>query len=237
LPPVTTPRRKKATIDKAGLLNAHPLFRELGADVRAQLVTYAISRDFARGSVIFSKGDPGTCLFVVCDGVVQVTAPSTEGKNAVLNLIGAGEIFGEIALLDGQPRTADAIAFSDCNLMVIERRDFIPLLRSQPETAIRLIEILCSRLRRTTRQVEDLMFLDSTSRLAKAILQLSELPASEGGISASQLDLSRMVGLSREMINKQLGVWMREGWIRLARRRITVLRPDLLRDIAARETG
>jgi len=214
--------------DRLALLNGHPLFRELGADVRTHLCAYATTRSVERKSVIFAKGDPGTCLFAVSEGIVQVTAPSADGKNAVLNLIREGEIFGEIALLDGQPRTADAIAYTDCRLFVIERRDLLPLLRSQPDIAIRLMEILCARLRRTSEHVEDLMFLDSTTRLAKTLARLSEMAKPKGLIAITQGDLSAMVGLSREMINKQLGIWTREKIIKLERRRIIVLRLDLL---------
>jgi CRP-like cAMP-binding protein len=209
-------------------LGSNLLFRELAPDIRARIGSYATMRNVERGKVIFAKGDPGSCLFAVCSGTVQVTAPSEAGKNAVLNMIGEGEIFGEIALLDGQPRTADAVAHTDCTLMVIERRDFIPLLHNEPDIAIRVIEILCARLRGTTEQVEDLMFLDATTRLSKVLLRLSKAAKPEGRISVTQGDLSSMVGLSREMINKQLGIWARKNWIRLERRQITVLKPDFL---------
>ncbi len=149
--------------DKLALLEWHPLFREFGIEERCRLASYATTRHVKRGKTIFSKGELGSSLFVVCSGTVEVVVPSAEGKNAVVNLIGEGEIFGEIALLDGGPRTADALALSDCQLMAIERRDFLALLRANPEVTIKLLEVLCSRLRRTTEQVEDLMFLDLKS--------------------------------------------------------------------------
>jgi CRP/FNR family transcriptional regulator, cyclic AMP receptor protein len=221
--------------DKSALLARHPLFRELGPEVLGRLATYATTRTVARGTTLFAKGDPGECLFAVMKGAVQVTVPSVEGKNAVVNLIGEGGILGEIALLDGQPRTADAITFTDCTLMVIERREFIPLLRSHPDVMLRLLEVLCGRLRRTTEQVEDLMFLDLRSRLAKTLLRLHEMAKPEGAIEISQSDLGQFVGLSREMINKQLRVWAKDGWIRLDRRRITVLKSSALERIVAEE--
>jgi CRP/FNR family transcriptional regulator, cyclic AMP receptor protein len=229
---VTASGPRPATVSRSSLLSDHPLFRELGAEVRAHLRTHATTRNIGRGGVIFAKGDPGGCLFAVRSGTVQVAAPSAEGKSAVLNLIHEGEIFGEIALLDGRPRTANAVAYTDCRLLVIERRDFIPLLRSQPDVTIRLIEILCSRLRRTTEQVEDLMFLSATTRLAKLLCRLSESAEPQGLVAMTQSDLSSIVGLSREMINKQLGLWTSDGLIKLERRRIIVLRSDLLRKIA-----
>src|SRR5258708_3581400 len=114
--------------EKAALLRRHPLFRELDPKMCERLAANANTRTLPRGATLFTKGDAGTCLFAVVSGVVQMTTASSEGKSAVFNQIGAGEIFGEIALLDGRPRTADAMAFTDCRLMVIERRDFLPLL-------------------------------------------------------------------------------------------------------------
>jgi CRP/FNR family cyclic AMP-dependent transcriptional regulator len=216
-----------AALEHRAVLADHFLFRDLGPEILERLNSYAKLRTVERGTTIFQKGDAGSSLFAVCRGTVQVTTLSTAGKNAVFNLFREGEIFGEIALLDGKPRTTDAVAFTDCTLMVIERRDFLPLLRSHPDMTIKLIEVLCARLRRTTEQVEDLLFLDLSSRLAKALLHLSQA-APNREITISQDDLSHIVGLSREMINKQLQVWAKDGWISLARKRITVLQPEAL---------
>jgi CRP/FNR family cyclic AMP-dependent transcriptional regulator len=215
-----------ANPSQTALLVNHFLFRDLGPAIHERLRSLARIRRIARGTTIFSKGDPGTSLFAVASGSVRMTALSPHGKNAVFNLIHEGEIFGEIALLDGKPRTADAVAFTDCSLMVIERRDFMPLLHDHPEVTLRLLEVLCSRLRKTTEQVEDILFLDLKSRLLKTLLRLAE---TEGGeITISQDHLSQMVGMSREMINKQLQVWVKSGWIGLARRRIRILDPQAL---------
>lgn len=209
------------------------MFGVTAPEVREKLGTVARMKNVERSSVIFTKGDAGTSLFAVCSGTVQVIAPSIEGKAAVFNHIGAGEIFGEIAFLDGRPRTADAVAFTDCKLMVIERRDFLPILRGHPEAAITLMEILCARLRRTTQQVEDLMFLDLRGLLVKTLLSLSATAEQAGVITISQGDLSQIVGMSREMINKQMQIWAKDNWIKLERRRITVLRPNSLARIVA----
>lgn len=219
--------------NKIAILRGHDLFRELDDDACARIAAYAKLKEVPRGATIFSKGDMGACMFAVVSGRVLVTTSSSEGKSAVLNQIEEGEVFGEIALLDGQPRTADAVAAVDCLLMVLERRDFIPVLESSPEIAIRLLEILSGRLRRTTEQVEELMFMDLRSRLARALLRLSGGKAG-CAIATSQSELSQRVGMSREMINRQLQVWSREGLLRLERRRLTVLRPDLLSEIAGR---
>ena len=159
--------------DKLALLRNHPLFRELPSTVIDRLGSYMKRRSVARGSTIFAKGDPGDALMGVLAGTVKISVPSADGRDVVLNIINEGGIFGEIALLDGHPRTADAIAMSECQLMIIERRDFVQFLRSQPDVALKFIEILCARLRRTSEQVQDVTFLDLPTRLAKTLLRLT----------------------------------------------------------------
>jgi CRP-like cAMP-binding protein len=172
----------------------------------------------------------------VLAGAVKISMASADGRNIVLNIIRAGEIFGEIALLDGHPRTADATAMSDCELMVLERREFIPFLRSQPDVTLKMMEILCSRLRRTSEQVQDVTFLSLPIRLAKALLELvsrtgSTSPTSK--IAITQREISQIVGRSRESTNKQLRAWEKRGWVRLQWGGVTVLKPDKLAEIAA----
>jgi CRP-like cAMP-binding protein len=152
----------------------------------------------------------------------------------VLNLIHTGELFGEIALLDGRPRTADATAMEDSELMVIDRRDFLPFVREQPEIAVNLIEILCARLRRTSEQVEDLMFMSLPARLAKTLLRLANLDGSENKpvqFAMTQRELSQMIGMSRESTNKQLRAWEKRKWVRLDRGMLTVLDAIALSEI------
>ena len=205
--------------DKRAILQAHPLFGKLGADLVARLAACAHGRTVGAGTTIFQKGDPGDCLFAVCAGTVRISSHSADGRDAVLNLIHAGEIFGEIALLDGRPRTADAQAVSDCELMVIDRRDFMPMLAREPDLALRVIELLCARLRRTSEQVEDITFLDLPARLAKTLLWLaarSRCTVSRK-ITLTQREIGDIVGMTRESINKQLRAWEARNWISVRR--------------------
>ena len=146
--------------DKLSLLRNHSLFRNLSSNVIERLGSYMKTRRVARGTTIFVKGDPGTGLIGVLSGTVKVSVASIDGKDVVLNIFREGDLFGEIALLDGRPRTADATAMSDCELIVIERRDFIPFLQDNPDVTLKFIEILCSRLRHTSEQVQDVTFLN-----------------------------------------------------------------------------
>ena len=228
-------RPAERTRDKLSLLRNHSLFRDLPAAVIEHLGSYMKTRRVVRGTTIFAKGDPGTGLMGVLAGTVKVSVASADGKDIVLNLFHEGEVFGEIALLDGRPRTADATAMSDCELVVIERRDFVPFLSDHPDVMLKFIEILCSRLRRTSEQVQDITFLNLPTRLAKTLLQLTA--ADDGSAAArkaavTQREISQMIGISRESTNKQLRAWAKRGWIRLERGGVNVVAPDKLAAIA-----
>jgi CRP/FNR family transcriptional regulator, cyclic AMP receptor protein len=235
---MVAPKRKGVarTVDKRAFLGGHPIFGALGPELLNQLSSYAIPRSVKRGTTIFGRGDSGTALFAIYSGTVKISAPSAEGKGAVFNLISEGAIFGEIAVLDGLPRTADAVALTDCELMVIERRDFVALIRERAEFAIKLIEVLCRRLRQTTGQLEDVMFLDLPGRLAKALLQAAESSSAVSGgkkIALTQRNLSEMIGMSRESTNKQLRAWEKQKLIQLQRGGIVILAAKALEAVAS----
>ena len=224
--------------DKKALLRSHPLFTGLDSRIVERLVLHALTRKVKRGTLLFRKGDAGRNLYAVCAGAVRVSAPSDQGKDAIFNLIVPGEIFGEVAFLDGGPRTADAVMIESGELMVVERRDFLPLLQDYPELALRLLEVLCGRLRRTSQQVEDIVFLGLEPRLAKALLHLydhSSFKASQK-FKVTQRDISQLIGASRESVNKQLRSWERRKWLKLKRGGLAILAPDVLRRLVADNT-
>ena len=228
------------TADKLAILRRHPLFGQLSQAAMEHLGSYMKRRSLLRGTVIFAKGDPCTGLMGVLAGAVKISVPSADGREIVLTTMHEGDIFGEIALLDGHPRTADATAITDCELMVIERRDFLPFLRSQPDLAIQIIAILCSRLRRTTEQVQDVTFLNLPTRLAKALFRLTadaEPTGSTPKIAITQREISQIIGRSRESTNKQLRSWAKHGLLRLERGAVMVLHRDKLAEVAAQGFG
>jgi CRP/FNR family transcriptional regulator, cyclic AMP receptor protein len=220
--------------DRRALLQNNYLFSKLSPRHIDRLAACVVGKSIPRATSIFARGDPGSCLFAVCQGTVKISVPSVDGHDAVFNVMGKGDIFGEIALLDGRPRTADAVAVTDCELFVIERRDFLPLMRAEPEIAVKMIEILCARLRRTTEQAENLMFLHLPGRLAKALLRLSD--GDEGScerkVAVTQKDLGNIIGMSRESTNRQLRIWAEQGWVRLERGGIVILSAKALERIA-----
>src|SRR5712672_503526 len=157
--------RRSFPSDKLAMLRKHPYFCDLEPGAFDQLCRYAKQMSLKRGATIFSKGDPGNSLFAVISGTVKISISSPDGRNAILNLISVGDVFGEMSVLDGQPRSTDAIANTNCELFVIDRRDFLPFVRSQPELAMKFIELLCARVRRTSEQVEQLILKDLPGRL------------------------------------------------------------------------
>jgi CRP/FNR family transcriptional regulator, cyclic AMP receptor protein len=211
---------------KLEILRRHPIFSDLKPDAFDQLCRYVKHSKLKRGVTIFSKGDAGNCLYAVISGTVKMSTSSAEGRSAILNLIGTGEVFGEIALLDDRERTTDAIANSDCELFVIDRREFIPFLHAQPALAMKFIKLLCARLRRTSEHVEQIILQDLAGRLASALLRLTEKPQQPRAgrtIAITQQEISEMVGMSRESINKQLRAWENRSWVRLEHGAIVVL--------------
>jgi CRP-like cAMP-binding protein len=216
---VPEPAKARAPrLDKRTLLQRHPFFQAMDVRLIDRIVGHAVVRNVKSGTILFRKGDPGSWLYAVLSGMVRISTGSSSGKDAVFAVILPGEIFGEIAVLDGSVRSADATAIGACELMVIERRDFMPLLNEFPELGLRFIEILCSRLRHTTEQVEDIVFLDLAGRLAKVLLYLhGRLPANSNTIRITQLQLSQMIGASRESTNKQLRKWERDKVLKMQR--------------------
>jgi len=220
--------------DKRAMLQNYDLFSKLSPKQIDRLAACIIGKSVPHGTSIFAKGDPGSSLFAICQGKVRITVPSVNGHDAVINLICKGDVFGEIALLDGRPRTADAVADTDCELFVIERRDFLPLVREELDIALKLIDILCKRLRRTTEQAESLMFLHLPGRLAKALLRDSKVDERTGErkVAATQKNLANNIGMSRESTNRQLRIWQEKKWVRLVRGGIVILSTKALERIA-----
>jgi CRP-like cAMP-binding protein len=239
MPGSKDPPSSSRDADKRAQLKNTDLFAKLNARQIERLAACVVSKSAPRGTSICAKGDPGTSLFVICRGAVKIMAPSVDGHDAMFNLMTNGDIVGEIALLDGQTRTADVIAMTDCELIVIERRDFLPLVREEPEIALKMIEILCAKLRRTTEQAENLMFLSLPGRLAKALLRLSAVNGRtcERKAVVTQKDLGNLIGMSRESTNRQLRIWEEQGFVRLERGGIVILSPKALERIAESDTG
>jgi len=214
--------------ERRQIFERHFLFGKLSAGEIDSLISYARVERYPAGREIFAKGSPGQSLMAVLRGSIKISSLSNEGKEIVFGIINAGEIFGEIAVLDGEERSADATAMTDCELLVLNRRDFLPVLQNRADLCMILLRILCRRLRQTSAQVEDVMFRDLDSRVAKALLQLAESVAPHGVQGApvelhlSQRELGNRAGGSRESVNKILQNWHRQGLIDLGKASVLI---------------
>jgi CRP/FNR family transcriptional regulator, cyclic AMP receptor protein len=215
--------------ERRRLFEGHALFGKLPPDDLEALLLHARVEHYAVGREIFAKGSPGRSMMAILSGSVRISAPSPAGRDIVLAMLQAGEVFGEIALLDGADRTADATAISDCDLLVLDHRDFVPFLERRADLCILLLRLLCQRLRQTDRVVEEAMFGRLDGRIAKALIRLADsAPAAESGgvtLRITQQELAGMVGATRESVNKQLHVWQTAGVLRLGKRLIVI--PDI----------
>jgi len=203
---------------KRDTLLASPFFQHMAEPELDEIIAFATERRVPKGSVIFTKGDPGSSMMAVLAGRVRVSAVSADGREVTLNVIGPGEIFGEIALLDGKPRSADCTTLEDSVLMVVERRHFLPFLMRNEGLVDRLLGVLCDRLRRTSLALEEIALFDLQARLARLLMKLSQdygRPLPGGGVridlKLSQRDLATLVASSRETVNKQLRGWREQG--------------------------
>lgn len=194
-----------------------------------------VRRTFRKNEVVFHEGDQGTSLFVVERGEVKIVLRSAEGKEAILGFRAAGDFFGEMALLDGEPRSANVIATEPCEVLILRRDDFLRFIAEHPNVAVGLLAILSQRLRSTTRLVHDASFLNIRARVVRAILDLASLRGIlgvDGEISIPRLtqeDLAQMVGATRESVNKWLKYYERLSVLTLTRGRVIVKRPQRLR--------
>jgi CRP/FNR family cyclic AMP-dependent transcriptional regulator len=222
----------------ARLLARQFLFEKLAPAELDRLLAFARIRRVRAGEVIFAQGSPGDSLIAVLEGEVAISAPSADGPEVVFAVIGAGETFGEVALLDGKDRTADAVAGGDGSLLVIDRRDFMPFLAEHPEIALRLLPVLCAQIRRLSAHLEDALFLAQAARLAKTLLSLAAANGEDTrrgrriARRLSQRQLGSLVGMPRESVNRQLRAWQAEGVIAMERRALTIADMAALRRIA-----
>lgn len=215
------------------LFRLHSFLAVLTDAETLELLKKAHVQRLSAGDVVFRKDDPGDGLYGVLEGRVVVTVESAEGKELILNMFGPGEFFGEIALLDGKGRTATAVARDVSRLLFLSRAAFLPFLRQHHETAVRIIAFLCERLRRTTGLVEDSTFLSVATRLAKQLAALADAGPGDATVRLSQEELARTLGVTREIISRQLAIWREAGVVEIGRGWIKVRDGEVLDRIVA----
>jgi CRP-like cAMP-binding protein len=221
---VTTDRARK-------LLDKCVLFKALNEQERRDLAPHAQSRIFAPNDPIFHVGEPGYSMMGVMVGTVRISLPTSKGKEIILADLPTGELFGEIALLDGKPRSASATALTKCELLVLERRDFLSFLERSPTARLNLMQLLCERIRRSDERMAEIAFFDLPARLAKALLRYAAQGHGPPKLSLSQRELAEMAGATRENVNRCLREWQRRGILQLKNRWTIILKPEALHAI------
>jgi len=226
-------------MSSALVLKQTPLFAHLSEAHLARLAGLARTHRYGRERVVFNEGDPGTALYVIVKGRIKISQSSPDGKERALGLLGPGAVFGELAVLDGGPRSADAVVLEDVELLAVPREAFLAFLLEHPQAAMSLLVVLSQRLRRTDQLVSDAAFFDVRGRLARVLLELAQTQGqreSDGAFACPQLtqtELASMVGVTRESINKWLRYYERRGTLTRRRGRLVVADPERLKaDIA-----
>ncbi len=213
------------------------LFAGLAEEELLHLADALARRVYDRGVVIFHEGDPGDALYIVESGRARIFILSESGQEITVDVFGPGEVFGELSVLDGLPRSAGAVAVDHTVCLILRRDDLMRALAGHPQMALALIRVLSSRLRRTTRYAEGLAFLDVCGRVAAKLLELGERhgATSDGmqlELRLSQRELATWAGTSRESVNKVLRMMQKRGLIAIEGSRVTLLDHRGLRDLA-----
>lgn len=226
-----------AIIDKRTLFNEYWLFRCLSEPEAERLLRYARMEHHPANRRLFRQGESDHSLIAVLGGRIKLSRHSADGREVILGIVGAGEVIGEMALLTGQARSADATAMERCEILIIERRDFLPVLENNAGLCIKLLEMICGRLQRTNMQLEDMVFLDRSAKLARALLRLADEHGKETAagleieLKLSQRELGNLVGLTRESMNKQLADWRKQGVVSVDDGLITIRDRDALEEL------
>jgi len=216
-------------IDRRQLLRGVSIFSSLSEGELDGLLRATSAKRLSAGEILFRKGDPGRQLYGVVQGHLRIFAVGPDGKEMVFHIADPGDVIGEIALLDSNPRSANVVALEDVELLCLDRRDFLPFLDRHPRVAVELAGLLAARVRRLSELAEDSILLALRARLAKKLVALARNygePTAAGtriDLKLSQQALGELVGTSRESINKQLREWSQRGLVHFDRGTVTLL--------------
>ncbi len=233
----TTPEHRVA--NRIEFLKQLPLFASLSEAELGSLANDFTARRFQQGEMIFFQGDVGQALYLIEAGRVRIYVQDDGGQETSVIFYGAGDIFGELAVIDGMPRSASALAVDETIVHILSRERLRAHLQASPQLAYNFMQALAVRVRYSTLQVGNLSLHDVPSRLARKLLELAQgngRVAADGvriDMALTQSDLASLIGATRESTNKALGNFRRSGIIRIEQNHITIVDPDALREIGA----
>ncbi len=229
---------QETTRQRRELLAKGSLFSKLSESELDALVQVSRIQKLRPREELCHKGDPGNQVYLISKGRLKAMTTSAEGDDVVFSIMAPGEVCGELALLSGGRRTATITAIDESELIVLDRREFLPFMRAHPEVAIKLLEVLAERQLRLSELVEDTTFLNLPARLAKKLLSLSRAYGTETAdgiridLKLSQGEIGDLVATTRESINKQIKSWSGEGMVSMKNGIVTIHRTDDLEALA-----
>jgi CRP/FNR family transcriptional regulator, cyclic AMP receptor protein len=220
--------------ENASLLERVPLFAELSGNELARIAAVAVPRSYPRGVRVFHEGDTSDACYIVRSGDLRVTREHSDGRAIALATLATGDIFGELAMLDGGARSASVETLADSELLALPAGDMRRLLTDHPNIAVKLIVALVRRLRETNERVARQSFQTVPSRVAGVLAQLiaeEAMPEGREGVTVrmTQADLAQLAGTSRESVSRFLATLERAGVVTVGRGRVTVIQPRRLR--------
>jgi CRP/FNR family transcriptional regulator, cyclic AMP receptor protein len=231
---MATDRRGNPDGGAVDLLRRVPLFSDLDESELQRVSSVAIPRSFPKGVRVFHEGDHSDTCYIVREGDLRVTREHPDGRAIALATLGPGDIFGELAMLDGEARSASVEALSDAELLALSAADMRRLLAEHPDITVKLVGALTRRVRETNERISRQSFQTVPSRVAGVLSQLIAEEAADDGASditvrMTQADLAQLAGTSRESVSRFLATLERAGVVRVGRGRVTVLEPRRLR--------
>ena len=218
-------------------LQTVPFFTNLSQDEADSLSKRLIMRRFDPDQIIFHHGDPGGLLYIIVDGKVKITHSTPDGNEALLAILGAGDFFGELALLDDSPRSATAESIEATETLTLHREEFMRYIHNNPDFSLHVLQTMAQHIRRLNNQISDIFFLDLPGRLARTLLSLAAKhgKSTDEGIQIeiplTQTDLAEMVGATRVSINKALGRFRRAKWVKVHGRKFTIVDREALQNL------
>ena len=221
-------------------LSGYDIFSFLAPSDQERLKSLLRPKTFSKNEIIFLKGDDSFGLYLITSGRVKICVVDRHGVELIFTYLSRGDILGEMAILDGKPRSATAIADESTTVFCLDRRDFLDFLKTSPEASIAIINMLCQRLRRMSTQLEEVSFLDVSGRIARNLMQITHSGSMDStnkekliSCDISQEELAKIVGASRVMVNKVLNSFVDQGLLSLARKKLIILNTNELSRIAA----
>jgi len=207
--------------ERVALLGQAPLFSVLQPGDLHRLAAKFYAVQFQRGDVLFRYGEPPERFFLIETGRVKLTIPSPQGTELFVGILGRGEIFGELSIIDRGPRAMSARAMEDSNGVALGADAFWTLLEDHPAFARRLLELMARRLRRADERSQDLVFFDAPTRLARKLLELADEHGTAAGaegqvqitVKVTQEEMAQMIGVTRGSVNRLLATFVTNGWI------------------------